>query len=230
MTFNLSIIIPVLNEEKNIRKLCLKINHYLKNIKYEIIVVDDNSEDNTVLEVNKINKKNISCIVRKNKTKDLSKSCALGIINCNYNNILIMDGDLQHNPKYIPKFINYFVNQRADIIIGIRDFSRRRNLGFIRYYSSKLIILFFNTFLGFKTKDSMSGFFLFKKKLYIKNKKKLFNNGFKILADLLYVSKKRLLILECPILFNRRIRDKSKMNIKVLMLIIQFFFIKLFRK
>ena len=43
----LSLIIPVLNEEKNVYLLTKKIIHNIKKIKYEIIFVDDNSFDNT---------------------------------------------------------------------------------------------------------------------------------------------------------------------------------------
>ena len=43
--FYYSIIIPVLNEEKNIYKLTLKIKKYCKNYNYEVIFVDDNSLD-----------------------------------------------------------------------------------------------------------------------------------------------------------------------------------------
>jgi cellulose synthase/poly-beta-1,6-N-acetylglucosamine synthase-like glycosyltransferase len=42
-----SIVLPVLNEEKNIKKLILLIKKYLKNCKYELIFVDDYSKDNT---------------------------------------------------------------------------------------------------------------------------------------------------------------------------------------
>ena len=43
--FYYSIIIPVLNEEKNIYKLTHKIKKYCKNYNYEVIFVDDNSID-----------------------------------------------------------------------------------------------------------------------------------------------------------------------------------------
>ena len=44
-----------------------------------------------------------------NKEKDLSKSCIQGFNNSKYKNILVMDGDLQHDPKYIPKLIVFSV-------------------------------------------------------------------------------------------------------------------------
>jgi hypothetical protein len=41
-----------------------------------------------------------------------------------YQNILIMDGDLQHNPSDIPKMIKIFFDKKIDILIGIRDFKK----------------------------------------------------------------------------------------------------------
>ena len=57
--FELSLVIPILNEEKNINLLIHLIKKNLKLIKYEIIFVDDNSSDNSkkiILEFKKKNK------------------------------------------------------------------------------------------------------------------------------------------------------------------------------
>ena len=53
-----SIVLPVLNEEKNIKKLILLIKKYLKNCKYELIFVDDYSNDNTKKIIKELKKKN----------------------------------------------------------------------------------------------------------------------------------------------------------------------------
>ena len=74
----------------------------------------------------------------------------------------------------------------------------------------------------------MSGFFLFKKKIYTKNKKKLYLKGFKILADLIY-SQKSLKIEDVIIKFNYRVKGKSKLNFKILIILIKFMFLKFFR-
>ena len=100
MTF--SIIIPIFNEKNNISLLVSKIKSSVKNYKYEIIIVDDSSTDgskNILLSLNKKNK-NVKIIFRKNKIRDLSKSCRDGFEISKFNNLIVMDGDLQHNPKY----------------------------------------------------------------------------------------------------------------------------------
>ena len=77
---NLSIIIPILNEAKNIKKLIPKIYNNLKTIKHkkiQIILVDDNSNDNIDEVFSKLKKNFKSIYLFKRKTnRDLSKSCA----------------------------------------------------------------------------------------------------------------------------------------------------------
>ena len=70
----------------------------------------------------------------------------------------------------------------------------------------------------------MSGFFLIKKKIFLKNKKFLFGKGFKILADILINSQQNLAVKDIWIDFDRRYESKSKMNYKVLLIIIYFYF------
>ena len=68
--------IPVYNLANNLKILIPKIYQELKNKKFEVIVVDDNSTDMTSKILENL-KKNFHYIIRKNK-RDLSKSCILG--------------------------------------------------------------------------------------------------------------------------------------------------------
>ena len=104
--FNLSIIIPVFNESRNIQKLTYKIKKQLNSINFELIFVDDNSTDGSKTILRKLEKnfKFFKPIFRFKK-RDLTQSCFDGIKKSKFKNILIMDGDLQHDPKYVPKMI-----------------------------------------------------------------------------------------------------------------------------
>jgi dolichol-phosphate mannosyltransferase len=229
----LSIIIPILNEEKNIKKLNALIYLNLKSIKFEIIFVDDNSSDNSKNILKKICKqfKYTSYIIRKNKIKDLSQSCFAGIIKSKYKNILIMDGDLQHHPKYIIKMLKIFYKKKLDIIIGARNFNKKNNeISIIRNTASIILKKVISIFLGSKTSDPMSGFFIFKKEIYYKNKIRLFGKGYKILCDFLYSSKKNLILEDYFIHLNSRKEGYSKMNFNVLWNIILFTIFKFYKK
>ena len=213
-----SIVIPTYNEKQNIALLVNKIDKYLRNFFYEIIVIDDNSQDGTklVLKEIKSSKKNFLFYIRKKENRDLSQSLILGIKKTKFNNIIIMDGDLQHNPKYLPKIIRIFFEKKIDLLVCVRNFKKRSGLSIIRYFASLSLIFFINIFLGRRVSDPMSGFFIFKKKIYISNKKNIYGKGFKLLFDLIYFSKRSLKIKEYMIIFSKRKNNKSKMNLKVI--------------
>ena len=219
-----TIVIPVLNEENNIKELIFLIKKNLKNFKYEIILIDDNSTDNTKVIIKNYLSQNLRYYLRK-KNKDLTLACFLGIQKSKYENIIIMDGDLQHHPKYLPQMVNLYFKKKLDFVVAVRNFNKDQELGVIRKFSSKFLSYIFNFFLGYRVSDPMSGFFIFKKSIYFKHKNFLFGKGWKILADLIY-NKENFLIKEVQIKFYKRLKNKSKMNFKVLANVIKLFFFK----
>jgi len=222
-----SIVLPVLNEEKNINKMVSLINKNLKGFKYEIIFVDDNSVDDTKKVIKSLINKNIKYYLRI-KNKDLTLSCFLGFQKSKYKNIIIMDSDLQHHPKYLPKIIDIYFKKKLDFVVAVRNFNQDVELGRLRRFMSILLSHIFNFFLGYRVSDPMSGFFMFKKSIYYKYKNNLFGKGWKILADLLY-NNERFLIEEVKIKFLRRLENKSKMNFKVFINIILLLLFKYYK-
>ena len=67
----------------------------------------------------------------------------------------------------------------------------------------------------------MSGFFIFKKKIFLENEKKLTAKGYKILFDLIYAQKKPIKIRDIFIKFNSREEGFSKMDYKVIYLLLK---------
>ena len=117
-----SVILPTLNEKGHILKLIEEISNIfeINKINYEIIVVDDNSNDGTyeVIENFKKNNANVKTILRQNKKKSLPSSLNEGISLSKYENLIWMDADFQHPPKYIKNFIEKSKN--FDVIISSR--------------------------------------------------------------------------------------------------------------
>ena len=232
MKDKLSLVIPILNEEKNIIPLTKKIIQNLKKIKYEIIFVDDSSIDNSQIKLKALKKKyKFFRPILRNKKKDLTQSCFDGIRRSKFENILVMDGDLQHDPKYIKKMFKIYKKYDLDIIIGSRKLLSGKNQGLseFRRFTSIILIYFFRIF-KIKTNDPMSGFFIFRKEIYYKNKKFFFGKGFKILADFLINSKQILKTRDITINFNRRYNSESKMSSRVLFILIQFHLLSLLKK
>jgi dolichol-phosphate mannosyltransferase len=233
-----SIIVPILNEEKNIITLVNQIKKNLIEYKenYELIFVDDSSVDNSRILINNLIKKNkFIKLIHRVEERDLSKSCILGFQNANSEIISVMDGDLQHSPKDLKKMLKVFFNSDLDVLIGVRNFNDQKvGLNIFRKISSKIIVIIINILLGKRTSDPLSGFFIFKKKIFNENKKKLFSRGFKILSDVIYSSKKNLVLKDYKINFNYRNAEKSKMRFKVLIVLIVFilktFILRIFYK
>lgn len=229
---NYSIIVPIYKEEKNISKLIHKIKKELKGkIVYELIFVDDDSRDQSKNIFNKYSNKNFKFYIRKKKPRDLSKSVVYGFEKSKYNNLIVMDGDLQHNPRDILKFIKVFEKTNCDIVIGCRKLAnyKKANLNPVRFIFSKSLNHIFNFIFNHKISDPMSGFFLIKKEVYNKVKTKLILLGYKILIDIILSARKNILIKEVKINFSVRDKGFSKMRLKILLQLLVFIFIKYFK-
>ena len=143
---NLSIVIPVLNEGNNIQFLTNKIIEDLKNINYEIIFVDDSSSDDSDKYLKLLKKKyNFFKPIFRNKERDLTQSCFDGIKKSKFDKVLIMDGDMQHDPKYIIPMYEKFIKFNCDIVIGARPLIKGPNQGLseTRRLISNILIFFF---------------------------------------------------------------------------------------
>ena len=226
----LSIIVPTLNEGRNIDYFSSKI----KNLKfrYELIYVDDNSTDNSQAILKKNKKKNIKFIIRKNKERDLSKSVILGLTKAKYDHVMVMDCDNQHNISDANKMYKIFLKKKLDLIIGSR-FKYKKfsgNLGIKRSLSSYLFLIIINLILPKITTDPLSGFFICKKKILLSNKKRYFLKGYKILFDIIYNSKTRLKTFDFQINFGKRRSGQSKMNKKIVLIFIRQFIFTLLKK
>ena len=131
-----SVILPTLNEKGHILKLIEEISNIfeINKINYEIIVVDDNSDDGTYEIVENFKKNNayVKTILRKNKKKSLPSSLNDGISLSKYENLIWMDADFQHPPKYIKNFIEKSKN--FDVIISSRFLE-----GSERYFNNNVL-------------------------------------------------------------------------------------------
>jgi glycosyltransferase involved in cell wall biosynthesis len=125
----ISIVIPVYNEEKNIVPLYKEVKPILNSLNkdYEIIFVDDGSKDKTLEELKKIHEKDKSIKIIKFR-KNFGQTAALdaGFKHASGKIIVAMDADLQNDPNDIPKLLEK-INQRYDVVSGWRK-KRRDSL------------------------------------------------------------------------------------------------------
>ena len=161
-----SIIIPLFNEEKNISNLLFEISQNLnKYDRYEIVLVDDSSTDDTYKKISQLHQKNIKVISNK-KNSGQSFSIIQGIKKSTYNTIITMDGDGQNDPKDIPTLLDLFLkNEEVKLVGGIR-FKRKDNI--IKIISSKIANYVRLRILDDDCKDTGCSLKVFEKKIILK--------------------------------------------------------------
>lgn len=214
----LSVIVPTFNEKENIIPFLEEIETILKsiNVVYEIIFIDDNSPDNTWKVIEKLSENNPNLkLIRRFQERGLSSAVIRGMETAKGKYFLIMDVDLQHDPKIIPQMLNEI--QTNDVVIASRNhkhgsygnFSNcRRKLSLLANYLSQKI-------LSYSISDPMSGYFMIKKEIFYTLAPRLNPRGFKILLEILGKSK-NLRIAEVGYSFRTRKYGKSKLNINVI--------------
>jgi len=116
----LSIVIPLYNEEDNVLLLTEKIHESLTGYNYQIIYIDDYSQDRTKELVNGMKDPRVHLLALK-KNYGQSLALAAGIDYAEGDYIITMDGDLQNDPSDIPAMLSYVVNGEYDVVTGIRQ-------------------------------------------------------------------------------------------------------------
>lgn len=119
----ISVVCPVNNEEQTIRELCTRIDETLRNdgCSYEIIIVDDASDDSTPTILDELLGQ-IACLKVLRLTRINGQGIAIyaGVQNSVGKYVVIMDGDLQNLPEEIPLLVNK-AREGFDIVSGLRQ-------------------------------------------------------------------------------------------------------------
>ena len=108
----LSIIIPTYNEEGNIEKLHEKITKTCENLKYEMIFINDGSKDNSYKKMEELYNKDKKHVRLINFSRNFGKEAAMlaGLKHAIGEYTVIIDSDLQQNPKYLIPMIEHLDN------------------------------------------------------------------------------------------------------------------------
>ena len=165
----LSIVVPVYNEEQNIEKLIDEITNSIKDINYEIVVVDDNSGDRTVSFLQKIQLENKRLRIIKHK-KNYGQSFAVrsGVKNSRSSWIATLDGDGQNDPADIPELYLALIQQNSKnnnvLIAGHRVHRKDSRL---KKISSKYANIIRSNLLKDEAPDTGCGLKLFSKEFFL---------------------------------------------------------------
>ena len=218
-----SVILPTLNEKGHILKLIEEISYIFKTYKkeYEIIVVDDNSNDGTfeIVKNYQIDKSYLKVILRTNKKKNLAESINEGILASKFENIIWLDADFQHPPKYIKNFIEK--SKKYDAIISSRflDKSERyfNNDKFKKQINENQSYLYnklCRIFLFRDITDYTSGYICVKKKFFENYSLKGYYGDY-FVDMIVNLKKKKINLIEIPFKDEIRASGISKTVVKV---------------
>jgi glycosyltransferase involved in cell wall biosynthesis len=156
---SLSVVVPVYDEEDNIRPLYDALKPVLRaesGGKYEIVFVDDGSTDTTstkIAELHKVNKRVKLLSLSRNFGKEVA--IAAGIAAAAGEAIMTLDGDGQHPVDRIPDFVAAWKNG-AQVVIGVRK--SNSNEGWVKKYGSKLFYTIMNHLSGVNMVPGSSDF------------------------------------------------------------------------
>jgi len=221
LAFDVSLIIPTLNEEQNLPALFGHLRDLLCETNYEIILVDD-SDDATATTARRLAFEmslNVSVIHRQGDEREggLSTAVLAGVAAAYGEYVCIMDADLQHPPELIIDMIAAARTSDADIVVASRYVEGGSDAGLssgtrrmISKASKGLVKTVFRRSLK-SVSDPLSGFFLARRSLL--NETALRPVGFKVLLDILVRSNWNLMA-EVPLQFERRAAGSSKATLK----------------
>ena len=214
------LVIPTLNEEANIGavldRVRTNLDHSKLDLEYELLVVDDDSSDDTGAVVREYSNSDprVRLLVRKG-CKGLAGAVIHGWDRTDANLLGVMDADLQHPPELLPGLLLPILQGR-DIAIASRYSDGKGVKGWnpLRSAISRL-----STWItlplqrpGIRVHDPLSGFFMLRRSCI--SGVRLQPEGFKLLLEILVRGNIRT-VAEVPYRFGLRHAGKSKANFRV---------------
>ena len=118
---NLSIVIPLLNEEDSLRELHNWIVSVMEKnaFSYEVIFIDDGSTDASWKVINALAQQNQNVkAIRFQKNYGKSQALHAGFAKAEGEVVITMDADLQDNPEEIPELYTLIINEKYDLVSG----------------------------------------------------------------------------------------------------------------
>jgi dolichol-phosphate mannosyltransferase len=211
----LAIVIPTLNEAANIEALLAKIEATLAGVRWEIIFVDDDSQDRTrdiILQRCRIDPR--VRLVHRIGRRGLSSAVVEGILSSSTRCVAVIDADMQHDERLLRPMLEAIQSGECDLAVGTRyatdggvgDWAeRRQTISQIATTLSRLVV-------KVNISDPMSGFFMIRRDLFDTVVRGLSVQGYKILLDIITSAPKSLRIREFPYVFRSRQHGESKLD------------------
>jgi len=146
----LSVVIPVMNEEDNIQPLLEAVRQALSGIDYEVVLVDDGSTDATKKRIIEHADERTK-LVELRKNYGQSTAMTAGIDHANARFVAMIDGDLQNDPSDIPFMLELAKKEEWDVVAGNRK--NRKDGMLLRKIPSRIANALIRRMTGVYIKD-----------------------------------------------------------------------------
>ena len=210
-----SIVVPTFNEAENLPLLVPRLAAAMAGRDYEVIVVDDDSRDDTRAVCARLAEQyRLTLHVRENPKDGLSGAVLTGFGLARGDVLAVMDGDLQHPPENLPALIEPLERGEADFVLGSRHApggTIEERWGLLRRINSRVATLLARPFTGPGVTDPMSGFFALRRQT-LERAERLTPLGYKIGLELMSKCRAQR-VREVPIHFKARARGQSKLTL-----------------
>ena len=211
----LSVIVPTFNERDNVTTLFRRLEAALAGVSWEVIFVDDNSPDGTwdVVRAMAREDSRVRCIRRIGR-RGLAGACIEGILASSAPYAAVIDADLQHDERQLPKMLALLQGAEADLVVGSRYIAGGSAESFDKQRAgiSALATEVAKRVLRVKIADPMSGFFMIRRDRFEQLAPQLSTQGFKILLDIVATARGDLRVKEIPYRFGSRLHGESKLD------------------
>ncbi|KAL3734387.1 hypothetical protein ACJRO7_023700 [Eucalyptus globulus] len=213
-----SLIVPTYNERLNIALIVYLVFKHLRDVDFEIIIVDDGSPDGTQDIV-----KQLQQVYGDDRIKGFGSDVSLisgtayrhGLKHASGNFVVIMDADLSHHPKYLPSFIKKQQETGASIVTGTRYVKGGGVHGWnlMRKLTSRGANVLAQTFLWPGVSDLTGSFRLYRKSVLEDLINSCVSKGYVFQMEMIVrASRKGYHIEEVPITFVDRVFGSSKLG------------------
>jgi dolichol-phosphate mannosyltransferase len=158
----------------------------------------------------------VRCLKRLGR-RGLAGACIEGMLASSASYVAVMDADLQHDERILPRMLATLTADNADLVVGSRYIAGGNAESFStdRARFSRAATGLTRRLLGVDISDPMSGFFMLKREKLDEVAGELSPVGFKILLDIVMTAKHRLRVVEVPYEFGERLHGQSKFDMAV---------------